>query len=347
MEREVDRQMKIEEFIQMLQEREIREEILRIVKDGKNNILNVVSGKDVVENYKSENEFVGHKLDDSGNLPQTAEMSAKEIDSKLKTENNQLKAENHEMRDKIKQVQKTCFEVQNHIKQVEEELKNKQNDIIRLNSSLENAQKQINDLQTESKDWEKKYKDEKRNIATVSKRFQEKIVSLQNKIGQLEENNHYLKENNESIQKQMEQRFPQGWELFEAYQNVNKHTKQILHNGVFTKEANFMSFICGGAQTSSLEKLWDALKECIMSGNEKDAQILWDIFEYCIELVNSSKTQATYEILPVTEGDKFDLEIHTEGPNSSAQGKVINIYLPGYRNTYNNKIIRKSIVQVG
>ena len=165
----------------MLQEREIREEILRIVKDGKNNILNAVSGKDVVENYKSENEFVGHKLDDSGNLPQTAEMSAKEIDSKLKTENNQLKAENHEMRDKIKQVQKACFEAQNHIKQVEEELKNKQNDIIRLNSSLENAQKQINDLQTESKDWEKKYKDEKRNIATVSKRFQEKIVSLQNK----------------------------------------------------------------------------------------------------------------------------------------------------------------------
>ena len=115
--------MKIEEFIQMLQEREIREEILRIVKDGKNNILNAVSGKDVVENYKSENELVGHKLDDSGKLPQPAEMSAKEINSELKTENNQLKAENHELRDKIQQVQTACFEVQNHIKQVEEELK--------------------------------------------------------------------------------------------------------------------------------------------------------------------------------------------------------------------------------
>ena len=107
-----------------------------------------------------------------------------------------------------------------------------------------------------------------------------------------------------------------------------------------------MSFICGGAQSNSLEKIWDVLRECVISGKQQDAEILWEVFEYCLELVNSSKAQPGYSILPVKEGDRFDFELHSEGSNSRAQGRISNIYLRGYRNDYNGKIIRKSIVQV-
>ena len=69
--------------------------------------------------------------------------------------------------------------------------------------------------------------------------------------------------------------------------NVNAHSRQILKAGVFTRDDNFMSFICGGAQTNSLETLWEVIKECIMSEQQQDAEILidWDSsFNSCINL---------------------------------------------------------------
>ena len=156
-----------------------------------------------------------------------------------------------------------------------------------------------------------------------------------------------LKKENLALQEQLDARFSRGWELFEQYLNVSEHTRQILHNGVFTQEASFMSFICGGAQLTALDRLWDALRDCVLRGQQDDAEILWDIFEYCLELVNASRTQAKYEILSVKVGDSFDSDCHTEGPNSKAQGIVRGVYLQGYRNTYSDRIMKKSIVQVG
>ena len=170
---------------------------------------------------------------------------------------------------------------------------------------------------------------------------------MQEEKQRLEQRKNALEKANHALQMQLEERFGRGWELFEQYRNVSEYTKKILHNGVFTQEGSFMSFICGGAQTTSLDRLWEALRDCLMRRQQKDAEILWDIFEYCLELVNASRTQAKYEILPVKEGDTFDPDCHMEGPDSKAQGTVCGIYLRGYRNTYGDKIMKKSIVQVG
>ncbi len=335
--------MNKDEFLQMLQKKEIRKEILRIVKDGQNYIFNELSDKEDADEFKSEKESDMSKPDVFANFAQDAESSVKEKKRMLENENNRLKEELGEMRSKLQQVQDMCLNAE----RIEGELQDSQNKIIELSDVLKEAQQKVHDLKMESDKWKNAYQAEKRNSDTLRANFQSEIDGLKQEKQSLEQRKRSLEKANKSLQSQMEQRFSHGWELFEAYQNVDDHTKQILHNGVFTQETNFMSFICGGAQTSSLEKLWDALKECIMYGQQKDAQILWDIFEYCIELVNSSKTQAKYEILSVNEGDRFDSDIHTEGPNSLAQGKVVNIYLPGYQNTYNGKIIKKSIVQVG
>lgn len=339
--------MNKDEFLQMLRKKEIRKEILHIVKDGQNYIFNELSDKEDADAFKSDKELDISKPDVLANFVQDAENSIKEKKRMLETENNRLKEELGEMRDKLQQVQDVCLNANNHIQRIEGELQDSQNKIIKLSDALEEAQQKAHDFQMECDKWKKVYQAEKSNSDTLKANFKSEIDGLKREKQRLEQRKRSLEKANESLQSQMEQRFSHGWELFEAYQNVDDHTKQILHNGVFTQETSFMSFICGGAQTSSLEKLWDALKECIMFGQQKDAQILWDIFGYCIELVNSSKTQAKYEILSVNEGDRFDSDIHTEGPNSLAQGKVVNIYLPGYQNTYNGKIIKKSIVQVG
>ena len=339
--------MNKDEFIQMLQKKEIRKEILRIVKDGQSYIFNAVSGKENTDDFQLERESDIIKSDVSVDFSQEKERGINEKNRILENENNRLKEEIDEMQGKLRQAQEVCINAKNHIQRIEGELHESKDKIIKLSGVLEETQQKSHNFQAERDKWNNAYQTEKHNSDTLRVRFQSEIDSLKQENQRLEQRKRSLEKANESLQSQVEQRFSRGWELFEAYQNVSDHTKQILHNGVFTQETNFMSFICGGAQTSSLEKLWDALKECIMYGQQKDAQILWDVFEYCIELVNSSKTQAKYEILPVNEGDRFDSDIHTEGPNSLAQGKVVNVYLPGYQNTYNGKIIKKSIVQVG
>ena len=152
-----------------------------------------------------------------------------------------------------------------------------------------------------------------------------------------------LKRENEEQAQMLSQRFAEGWELFCAYQNVSAQSKRLL-GGVFVKADDFTSFICGGAQDSSLGRIWDVIKSCLVQGSTKDADILWDIFEYAVELVNSAKTERIYEIMDAKPGAPFDLEVHALAPGSRAQGNVQEVYLLGYRNVYAGRVERKSIV---
>ena len=185
----------------------------------------------------------------------------------------------------------------------------------------EHQQRRANELQGKLETWIKKFNDENDR----SEKLQEEFDAAQDKLSRLED-------------------FVHGVEVYQKYQEVSYHTRQLLA-GVFTRNG-FKSFVCGGAQVNSLETIWDVWRECVMSDNEEDAEILGEVFMYCLELVNASKVQASYSILPVKVGDRFDSDIHVEGPGSRAQGKISAVYLPGYKNNYNRRIIRKSIVQV-
>ncbi|MBR1580296.1 MAG: hypothetical protein IJ668_07345 [Selenomonadaceae bacterium] len=180
-----------------------------------------------------------------------------------------------------------------------------------------------------------------------SKKLMSEIEGLRAENRRLEQEKSSLQGTLKRVREQSAQRFERGWELFQRYQEVGAHARQILQTGVFAHEDDFTSFICGGAQPKSLATLWDVTNECMRSGRREDAEILWDIFEYCVELVNSTKEKDIYAILQVDEGDQFDSDFQTEGPRSRAQGKVIEVYLRGYRNNYNGDVIRKSVVRVG
>lgn len=238
------------------------------------------------------------------------------------------------------------------LEKIEAAVKKQAADIKELQKSLQNAEQQ---KEKKTHDEEKlrmekenqrlsgeveSLKEENQNLSGEVKDLQAKNQNLSGEVESLKKENH-------ALQEQLDARFSRGWELFEAYRKVSEHTRQILHNGVFTQEASFMSFICGGAQLTALDRLWDALRDCVLRRQQDDVKILWDIFKYCLELVNASRTQAKYEILSVKVGDSFDSDCHSEGPNSKAQGIVRKVYLQGYRNTYSDRIMKKSIVQVG
>ena len=184
-----------------------------------------------------------------------------------------------------------------------------------------------------------------KNLQSKIFQLQSSLDDAQNSCRRLESKNSQLKKSCDELQAQLDLQLGRGWQLFQDYQRLGWHPRQILQTGVFPHNS-FMSFICGGAQASSLETIWDVVREAVLGGDNSDAQILWQIFQYAVELVNSAKAQASYEILPVQAGDRFDSDFHVEGPNSRAQGSIAQIYLPGFKNTYNNRIIRKSLVRV-
>ena len=189
-----------------------------------------------------------------------------------------------------------------------------------------------------------KLETELNNLRGENYRLKNELAKAQRCVQNLQRDLDAANDKISGLDSQLNERFSRGWELFRKYQLVGSHARQLLQ-GVFPRE-DFMAFICGGAQVDSLGTLWDVLRECVMNRRQQDAQILSEVFEYCLELVNSSKAQASYSILPVNVGERFDSDVHSEAPGSRAQGKISVVYLPGYRNDYNGRIIKKSVVQV-
>lgn len=253
--------------------------------------------------------------------------------SRLEEENFRLKSNLSEAQRRVKDseqqiqtAQLKLSQAQQRVKDLEQQIQTAQYRNSRLENSLSQSERSSKDLQSKLAEWQKTFtREQQRN-----KSLQQDLDAAQLKISDLEA--------------QLQQRFARGWEIFQKYQTIGAHARQLLQ-GVFTRE-NFMSFICGSAQSESLEKIWDVLRECVMNSRQHDAEILWEVFEYSLELVNSSRAQVSYSTLPVNIGDRFDSDLHTEAPGSRAQGKVARVYLPGFRNDYNRRIIKKSIVQV-
>ena len=144
------------------------------------------------------------------------------------------------------------------------------------------------------------------------------------------------------------QRFPRGWELFRRYHTLSEKVRRNL-DVVFRNENDFASFICGAAQSQEgeLNIIWNVAQHSLNSGDPNDTALLRQIFEYTIELVNISKSRPQYALLETDIGDEFDYERHTRSNDSSAQGRVVEVRLSGYKNIFNvERIIKKSIVRV-
>lgn len=299
-----------------------KDELLNLLDDGdvQRKILAIVNGeKDTQADYAEEKfselkNLRGENYQLKNNLAR-AQQRVKDLEQRIQT----AQSENYRLENDLS-------EAQRRVKNLEQQFQTAQYRNSRLENSLSQSEKSSRSLQKRFEDWQSSFDIEHQRANNLERELKEANIKLMR------------------LNAQLNDRFDRGWELFQKYKGVGSHARQLLQ-GVFPHE-NFTSFICGGAQTDSLETLWDVLRECIMNGNQHDAEILREIFEYCLELVNASKVQSVYSILPVNVGDRFDFEVHSEAPGSRAQGKISSVWLPGYRNDYNGRIIRKSIVQV-
>lgn len=181
-------------------------------------------------------------------------------------------------------------------------------------------------------------------LETAYKSAGRNLTSMREKCENLAEENSRLRKALADVQKQLQERFAEGWELYRQYLQVDGSSRQVL-TSVFPG-TSFESFICGGAKDKSLEKIWDETERNLKNGATEYAGLLWRIFVYFMHLVNASKTDYGYELLDVKTGDPYSRNCHSLDNNSRVQGKVGKVWLYGFRNIYNNEIIRKSRVHV-
>lgn len=251
-------------------------------------------------------DYKGTEKDESSNLGTTQKDESGLLDKSDKD----YVAENKELRDTLAEKEK--------------ELSAQSKEIERINKEILEANRLLSDAEREkkkiSKDLSAKEETCNELRATISEQ-ESTIKGIRKSEDALKKENMRLNGENEKQAKDLSQRFAEGWELFCAYQKVSSQSKRLL-NGVFVNPENFTSFICGGAQDRSLEKIWDVIKGCLIQGNTKDSDILWDIFEYAVELVNSSKTERIYEIMDVKPGAPFDLDVHALAAGSKVSVKV-------------------------
>ncbi|MDO5295363.1 MAG: hypothetical protein Q4F00_01810 [bacterium] len=219
---------------------------------------------------------------------------------------------------------------------------------IALEAEVRSLREQLRQKENSLVSLKEEYLRQKQELAdsvSAAQRLQVSLDALRGEADSLRTTNQQQSQELERLRQELAQRFPEGWKLFQAYHSVSQPTRELLR-GVFVRGNDFTSFICGAAQSASLEKIWKTVKGCISQGNTRDADILWDIFAYAVKLVNASKPEKVYEILQAEPGMPFDLEVHALAPGSRAQGNIREIYLQGYKNVYVGRVEQKSIVSL-
>ena len=133
-------------------------------------------------------------------------------------------------------------------------------------------------------------------------------------------------------------------EMYIIFKNLDISIKNDL-KGIFKNET-YENFIACGCQKENINTLWEFIKSRISKDKYDQLEELNKIFLYFIECYNNISDTPTLTISTVEIGDIFDTSLHIRDQNSKSSGKITNIYLFGYQNSINKKIINKSIVRV-
>lgn len=203
-------------------------------------------------------------------------------------------------------------------------------------------------------------KQEKLELVEKNQKFQRSISQLEDQLYHIQNENAELqkqlemnKNDQQKLQKQLrdkerqlQTRFGNGYDCFMAFQQLNPACKSRISVFLYHPES-FEDFICCLAQVKNLDKIWDVLFDCIMDGEQQNAEILDVLFDYALELVNRTLSEANFVRLETHKGERYDTDFHRLIPNSGNQGLIQEVYLQGYRNIYSQQVLRKSLVSVG
>lgn len=322
-------------IVQIINTDEEIKEILCSILENDDNIKDLIK-KILLEDGEKE-QIVAAGEDSTQEQIDNRDNQIKELGEKVTGLDNKLKA----AKDKIQGMEQTISELNSNLKvergkvdTITGERDEKQREIDRITKEITALNGTINEKEDKIKDLIKQVDECTKNIEKIKKN-----------LGKCENDLNNANEKNEELKGKLQQRFADGWTLYQEISEVSDDRKNDLPNVL--KCDSFASFICSGAQLQTLEHIWDAALSA-RRDNKQYADLFWRIFVYCVKLVNLANGKELIEILNPQIGDNYNTEQHsTTGTDSKAQGNVREIILAGYKNTYKKKIEKKSNVRIG
>lgn len=165
------------------------------------------------------------------------------------------------------------------------------------------------------------------------------------------EKNEYMNKNGSLLDEHKKiaskvQKFEYDQNMFRLFTSLNQEVKSSLR-GIF-KVDTYENFIACGAQRSNIDSLWDFAKNRVQKQQFDEIETLNQILLYFIDIFNQTSNSPTIKIQEVAIGTNFDTEAHIKSSDSVKPAGTINkIYLIGYQNYSNDKILNKAIVLIG
>ena len=132
--------------------------------------------------------------------------------------------------------------------------------------------------------------------------------------------------------------------LYESYQNLPPEVLDTLR-GIF-RGSSVEEFVFCGVQKHNIELLWDTIKIRAVREEYAGLEELQQIFLYFFDAYNKTFEAPLYRLQEAAAGDEYDNEKHSKTSGSLATGRIREIVLPGYINTHNSRIERKTVVKL-
>ena len=206
--------------------------------------------------------------------------------------------------------------------------------------SLSSKESEINNLTKNYNDLQRKYD-----------LLYSQIDSLKCSNNELIAKNNDLNLLNKKISEELEY-FKESYsglnKIYTRYCSLSSHHHSALQ-GIFGKSEAPEVFLCGALQDKNLVSLYEYISQALNNKqlSEQEISILTEVFDFSFNVVNKSCRDPLYRRLEVKVGIYFDEKSMRKTSSSVQLGKVKNILLQGFAHAVSNRIVCKSLIELG
>ena len=203
----------------------------------------------------------------------------------------------------------------------------------------------IKELESKCKDLETQLKTQKQSVENLQGTLNAKeheLNKLKQSLDQAKRNEKNLLIENIDL-KQKSSGIQAFEDLYNKYLTLPLPLRESL-SGIFYCE-NMWTFLFSGIQEQRLFEFWDFCMRDFKRGNLLEhRKLLCEIFDTFFDML--CKFNDNYKRQQPVCGDEFDSSLYSTTSGSDAVGNIQNVLLSGVCFSKNNKVFKKSIVEV-
>jgi DNA repair exonuclease SbcCD ATPase subunit len=230
--------------------------------------------------------------------------------------------------------------------------KNQTQELKKINNQLiadkTNLQNQIADYKNKNRKLENDYTGKISQLQKEITDYKFRLDYQQNELRKKETAHNNLEIKVKNLQK-IKDKYNSTASKFEKLLTIHKTYLSIQkEHGTFLKSLfkseSIEVFFANGVQDTTIDALWDYIKDAIIEGKNRIEE-LKQIFFYFFEFFNKTYNSPLFEFSKVEEGDKFSDNLHIKVNDYAYSGNITKIVFKGYYNTNTEEIVKKTLVE--